>query len=138
LYYKPNTTGILFDYPSNSTHGLNKNYTLCTYLSPGLNHDNLILYKCNDRQTGIPGAEGWNYTIHPNTISIAESAFNGKYNTYNFMTNFSKLEYIGDKAFEDNSNLRVFNMPNNGTVRYLGNSAFRNCKRLSEIINFKQ
>jgi hypothetical protein len=149
LYKKSGTTGILFDIPGTSFGGLNKNYTMCTYISPTIDNTNLILYKCNDKQIGGTGDGRYQYSIHPKTISISPYAFSGNYDFGNIgcysdvrmsesdVPIESSLRYIGEGAFYNNSRLMSFRFPKNSTVSYLGSHAFYNCKRLSEVDNFK-
>jgi hypothetical protein len=79
LYKKIGTTGILFDIPGINFGGLNKNYTLCTYISTSPNHTNLILYKCNKKQIGGAAGGRYLYSIKTDTISISPYAFSGNY-----------------------------------------------------------
>jgi hypothetical protein len=145
LYKKKGTTGIFFDVPGTSLGGLNKNHTMCTYISPTIDNTKLILYKCNNKQTGGTGIGRYGYSLHHKTVSIAPYAFSGNYDfgnigcysDINARVSVDKLNYIGECAFKDNSRLTSFRFPKQGRVSYLGPYAFCNCKRLSEIFNFK-
>jgi hypothetical protein len=79
LYKKQGTTGVLFDIPGTNLGGLNKKYTMCTYISPMPDNTSLILYKCNEKQIGGSGAGRYAYSLHHKTISISPYAFSGNY-----------------------------------------------------------
>jgi hypothetical protein len=49
LFKINNTSGILFDTAGRSVEGLNKNFSLFTYISPYETNTNLILYSCCDK-----------------------------------------------------------------------------------------
>jgi hypothetical protein len=146
LYKKIGTTGILFDIPGSSSGGLNKNYTLCTYISPTIDNAKLILYKCNNKQTGGTGIGRYGYSLHNKTVSISPYAFSGNYDfgsigcysDINAEISEDNLNYIGDFAFKSNARMTQFRFPLNGIVDYLGEGAFYGCTRLSELYNFKQ
>lgn len=145
LYKKTGTTGILFDIPGTNFGGLNKNYTLCTYISTSPNHTNLILYKCNKKQIGGAAGGRYLYSIKTDTISISPYAFSGNYDfgnigcysDYNTGVSQDRLNYIGDFAFKSNTRLLTFRFPSYGSVNYLGEGAFYGCIRLSELYNFR-
>ncbi len=83
---------------------------------------------------GVFMSSGIETIAMPNTIrSISEEAFSGSQNLQSVtFSEYSPLKRIGNKAFDECSNLIDFDLPD--TVMFIGNNAFIGCSSLTSII----